>query len=90
MAGKKGRSGGARPNSGPKTNGEREEIRRLIDAAVTEADWIAMLKNMVQIAKKPDSRLASACLDYLTRNRFGVPGQPTEITGELRIINMKG
>ena len=74
MAGKKGRSGGARKGAGGKPNQERQHLYALMDAAVSDADWKKIFARMKKIAIFSDDEKASVfASDYLTRNRFGLP-----------------
>lgn len=52
MSGKKGRSGGARAGAGAKRRGDLAQLRELIDAHVTDADWASIFKALLIKARK--------------------------------------
>lgn len=84
MSGKKGRSGGARPGSGAKRRGDLAQLRELIDAHVTDADWASIFKALLVKARKGNV----AAFRELRACRYGqIPIAPIPAEDEeLRII----
>ncbi len=78
MAGKKGRSGGARPNSGRPSNGELINIRQLLDDNI---DVNVVIQKLLERIESGDQRAIELFLKY----RAGLPKQEIDIhtTGEV-------
>lgn len=61
--------GGSRPGAGRKSNAEIQQIRKMLDLAITEDDWRALAHDLLARARKGDLRAAQILLHY----RFGDP-----------------
>lgn len=66
--------GGKRSNSGRKSDSEISRFRELIDAAVTDADWLEIIVAAMKDAKAHD-RDAGIARTFLVSYRFGLPTQ---------------
>lgn len=87
MAGVSGRSGGARAGSGRKSDGEILRFRGLIDQAVTETDWLEIVRAAMKEAKG-EGKGANLARVWLASYRFGVPTQPVDVAGEVTAISV--
>ena len=78
MAGKKGRSGGARPNSGRPSKGEVINIRQILDDNI---DVDVVIQKLLERIESGDQRAIELFLKY----RAGLPKQEIDIhtTGEV-------
>ena len=86
MAGKKGRSGGARPNSGRPSKGEVINIRKILDDNI---DVDVVIQKLLERIESGDQRAIELFLKY----RAGLPKQEIDIhtTGEVdHNITLKG
>jgi hypothetical protein len=86
MAGKKGRSGGARPNSGRPSNGELINIRQILDEAIDPKMVTEMLKQRIESG---DQRAIELYLKY----RAGVPKQEIDLNTKSDVdlnVTLKG
>ena len=86
MAGKKGRSGGARPNSGRPSKGEVINIRQILDDNI---DVDVVIQKLLERIESGDQRAIELFLEY----RAGLPKQEIDIhtTGEVdHNITLKG
>ena len=86
MAGKKGRSGGPRPNSGRPSNGEIINIRKILDDNI---DVDVVIQKLLERIESGDQRAIELFLKY----RAGLPKQEIDIhtTGEVdHNITLKG
>ena len=86
MAGKKGRSGGARPNSGRPSKGEVINIRQILDDNI---DVDVVIQKLLERIESGDQRAIELFLKY----RAGLPKQAIDIhtTGEVdHNITLKG
>jgi len=86
MAGKKGRSGGARPNSGRPSKGEVINIRQILDDNI---DVDVVVQKLLERIESGDQRAIELFLKY----RAGLPKQEIDIhtTGEVdHNITLKG
>jgi len=86
MAGKKGRSGGARPNSGRPSKGEVINIRQILDDNI---DVDVVIQKLLERIESGDQRAIELFLKY----RAGLPKQEIDIhtTGEVdHNITLKG
>lgn len=66
--------GGKRAGAGRQSNNELVAFRALIDQAVSERDWLEILRAAKKEAKT-DGKGAALARDWLSRNRFGLPTQ---------------
>lgn len=66
--------GGKRKNSGRKSNNELAEFRALIDQAVSDKDWLEILRAAKKEAKTT-GRGAALAREWLSKYRFGLPTQ---------------
>lgn len=85
MSGKKGRSGGARPGAGAKKRGDLAQLRELIDAHVTDADWASIFKALLIKARKGNV----AAFRELRACRYGqipIATDPAEEDDDIRVI----
>ena len=86
MAGKKGRSGGARAGAGRPSNGEVINIRQILDATI---DIDIVIQKLLERIESGDQRAIELFLKY----RAGLPKQEIDIhtTGEVdHNITLKG
>ena len=86
MAGKKGRSGGARPNSGRPSKGEVINIRQILDDNI---DVDVVIQKLLERIESGDQRAIELFLKY----RAGLPKQEIDLntTGEIdHNITLKG
>ena len=86
MAGKKGRSGGARAGAGRPSNGEVINIRQILDATI---DIDIVMQKLLERIESGDQRAIELFLKY----RAGLPKQEIDIhtTGEVdHNITLKG
>ena len=72
MAGKKGRSGGPRPNSGRPSNGEVINIRQILDDNI---DVNIVIQKLLERIESGDQRAIELFLKY----RAGLPKQEIDI-----------
>jgi hypothetical protein len=59
---------------------EKVDIKFLIDSAVTESDWIAAIRKMMDLAKDGDKR----AFDLIAKYRFGLPPMMVQHGGEVQ------
>ncbi len=89
MAGKKGRSGGARPNSGRPSKGEVINIRQILDDNI---DVNVVIQKLLERIESGDQRAIELFLKY----RAGLPKQEIDLntTGtidhNIRLRNLIG
>ena len=78
MAGKKGRSGGARPNSGRPSKGEVINIRQILDDNI---DVDVVIQKLLERIESGDQRAIELFLKY----RAGLPKQEIDLntTGDV-------
>ena len=70
--------GGARPGAGRKPAAVKLQMQQLLDAAISESDWVAIFKKHKEQAIAGDVKSAT----FLADRKFGKPKESLEVSSD--------